>query len=213
MTATYAVLLPATILFLALRTPLVRVAFERGQFSVSATEATAAAVAGYSLAIIAGSWSYLATRVLYVLRRPEAVLRSVGLSAVVLVGGSFALAGPLDHVGLAYAYSAAWIVALACQLWEIHRWIGGINWCVLTRNLLRITAAAGPRLGALWIAGWWWPHTAGPFAPLPWAQLVGLGGAGLLAYAAAGWLMGWRSWLLPEAASGGGIFGSGRQTQ
>src|SRR5262249_24380193 len=95
------VTVPATVGLILFRAPIVRVLFERGQFTPADTAATAQALAGYAVGLVAFSGAHTAARALYAVHSPGVAVRIGVLSVVANVVSALALMRPLGHVGLA----------------------------------------------------------------------------------------------------------------
>jgi putative peptidoglycan lipid II flippase len=112
------VAIPATLLFVSAATPLIVALFERGEFGPSAATQTAHALMAQGL----GIWAVAANRQLVTVFYAAGDTRTPAMVAVVnltvFVGTSLALMGPLGHVGVGLAVSAASITQMVF-LWVI----------------------------------------------------------------------------------------------
>lgn len=101
------VAIPASLLFVSAATPLIVALFERGEFGASAATQTAHSLMAQGIAIWAIAANRQLVNVYYAVgdTRTPAIVAVVNL--VVFVGTSMALMGPLGHVGIALAVSAA----------------------------------------------------------------------------------------------------------
>src|SRR5207244_7612306 len=79
------VILPVTALVLALREPLVRLLFQRGEFGPVATRAVAATLGGYAVGLPAIAAYYVVTRTYYALQDMVTPVR-IGVAMVILNG-------------------------------------------------------------------------------------------------------------------------------
>src|SRR5262249_56671498 len=95
------VTVPATVGLILFRAPIVRVLFERGQFTAADTAATAQALAWYAVGLVAFSGAHIAARAFYAIHSPGVAVRIGVLSVVANVVSALALMRPLGHVGLA----------------------------------------------------------------------------------------------------------------
>jgi putative peptidoglycan lipid II flippase len=144
--------IPATVGLLVLRTPIIRVLFERGRFTSADTVATAQALSGYAVGLVAFAAARISAQAFYALGRPGVAVR-VGMVAVAAdVLAALALMGPLGHAGLAYASSIGAFVNLLALLWVARRRFGRLGGHALLASSLRSTAAAIPLAAWCWLA-------------------------------------------------------------
>jgi putative peptidoglycan lipid II flippase len=144
--------IPATVGLLVLRTPIIRVLFERGRFTSADTVATAQALSGYAVGLVAFAAARISAQAFYALGRPGVAVR-VGMVAVAAdVVAALALMGPLGHAGLAYASSIGAFVNLLALLWVARRRFGRLGGHALLASSLRSTAAAIPLAAWCWLA-------------------------------------------------------------
>lgn len=189
--------IPASVGLVVLREPLVRLLFQRGEFTVTSTQMVAGALGFYALGLFAHATLEIATRCFYALHDTwTPVLVGVG-SVVVNIALSWVLLAPLSLGGLALANSAATAGEALLLLVLLSRRLHGIEGRALALSVLKSTAAS-LAMGVL-VAGWLWltgPHLpTGPLAGSGQA-LVGdgvpvIGGIvlGALAYAGLTWAL------------------------
>jgi putative peptidoglycan lipid II flippase len=121
------VTLPAAVGLIALKTPVVRLLFQQGKFTVEDTRATAYALLFYSIGLFAYSVIQLLNRVFYSLQDTRTPV-TVGIGTILVnIALNFLLIKPLGHGGLALAYSIAGIVNLLGLLIILRQKIGGID--------------------------------------------------------------------------------------
>ncbi|QNB46166.1 murein biosynthesis integral membrane protein MurJ [Thermanaerosceptrum fracticalcis] len=121
------VTLPAAVGLIALKTPVVRLLFQQGKFTVEDTRATAYALLFYSIGLFAYSAIQLLNRVFYSLQDTRTPV-TVGIGTILVnIALNFLLIKPLGHGGLALAYSIAGIVNLLGLLLILRQKIGGID--------------------------------------------------------------------------------------
>lgn len=133
--------LPAAAALMAMPGPIVAVLFERGAFDAGATEATAAALAAFA----AGLPAFVLVKVLapafFAREDVTTPVKIAGVSVAANIALSIALLGPLQHVGLALATSAAsWLNAFLLAFVLRRRGQFAIDHRLRTR-LLRIVLA------------------------------------------------------------------------
>jgi putative peptidoglycan lipid II flippase len=172
---------PAMVGLVALRVPITRVLFERGQFSAADTEATAVALAWYALGLAGFSASRIAAQAFYAVGEPGTAVRMGVLSVAANVVAAVLLMAPLGHGGLAAASSFAAYVNLVALAVAARRRFGRIGGRALARSLAR-TAVAGLALTA-WCAAlvWLWPARAALGVEIGWLALAIVGGVGVYA--------------------------------
>jgi len=159
------VALPAAVGLIALGHPIVRLLFERGEFTPADAVATTQALAGYAVGLPAFSATRIAAQTFYALgdtRTPVwAGLASVAANVVLAIS----LMWPLQHAGLALASSLSAYVNLLLLCWLLRRRLGPIGGLQIAGSLLRTGGAAAalllwcvwaaPRLGAGWAGAAW----------------------------------------------------------
>ena len=166
------VAVPATVGLVLLRAPIVRVLFERGQFTGADTAATAQALVGYAVGLVAFSGARIAAQAFYAAQAPGVAVKLGMLSVVVNVIAAISLMGPLGHTGLALASSLAAWVNFATLAWVASARFGGLRLRELAVSLTRTTVASAA-LGAFCFGCvWLWPP-----APSRLYEAAWLGGA------------------------------------
>src|SRR3989441_672794 len=88
---------PATVGLVILRTPIIRVLFERGQFGPSDTLATAQALAWYAVGLVGFSGARIAAQAFYAVGEAATAVRLGLLSVAANVPAALVLMGPLAH--------------------------------------------------------------------------------------------------------------------
>lgn len=144
--------IPATVGLLVLRTPITRVLFERGRFTSADTVATAQALSGYAVGLVAFAAARITAQAFYALGRPGVAVRLGMIAVAADVLAALALMGPLGHAGLAYAASIGAFVNLLALLWVARRRFGRLGGRALLASSLRSTAAALPLAAWCWLA-------------------------------------------------------------
>jgi putative peptidoglycan lipid II flippase len=143
---------PATVGLAVLATPIVRLIFERGQFTAEATTGTAAALQLYAVGLVGYSIVRIASPVFYALgqnRIPVIVsIVTVLINAVLNV----MLVQVLGFAGLALGTSIAALFNGIVLLVLLRRRLGGIDELRLAGSLVRIVLASAAMGGAAWAA-------------------------------------------------------------
>jgi putative peptidoglycan lipid II flippase len=135
---------PATVGLVVLRAPITRILFERGRFGAADTAATADALTGYAVGLVAFATARIAAQAFYAVGEPGSAVR-VGVIAVAAnVLAAVGLMRPLGHVGLAYASSVGAGVNVLLLLWLARRRFGPLGGRALAASVLRTAMAAVP---------------------------------------------------------------------
>jgi len=152
--------LPAACGLILLRTPVVRVLFERGAFGQAATATVSAPLVWYALAVLADALCQPLWRVVYAAglhqsgRSAWTVLAVNGLQTGVRLLGNLILLPLFGTNGLALSAALGLSVQAVVLGWLVRRWLGTYLthawWRDATRVLLATAATAGAI--SLWIA-------------------------------------------------------------
>ncbi|HEV8640012.1 MAG TPA: murein biosynthesis integral membrane protein MurJ [Methylomirabilota bacterium] len=167
---------PATVGLVILRTPIIRVLFERGQFGPTDTLATAQALAWYAVGLVGFSGARIAAQAFYAVGEAGTAVRLGLLSVAANVLAALVLMGPLAHGGLALASSIGAYVNVVLLLWVARRRFGGLGGRALLESLARTLLASTPLAAwcALWL--WVWPRGGSGWLDAAWLALgVGMG--------------------------------------
>jgi putative peptidoglycan lipid II flippase len=121
------VTLPSTAGLLAIGEPTIRLMFEWKSFTPEHTLATANALTYYSLGLFAYSALLVLNRVYYALKDTRTPVSSAITTIILNIALSFLLVGPLNHLGLALAYSLAGIFNMLLLTFILRRRLGGID--------------------------------------------------------------------------------------
>ena len=180
------VAVPATVGLVVLGGPIVRLLFQRGEFTASDGVLTAQALAGYAVGLPAFSGTRIAAQTFYALGDTRTPVWVGFISVAVNVVLALALMWPLQHVGLALASSLSSYVNLLGLCWQLRRRLDGPSgpdlWWSLGRTVI---ASAVLALWCLAVSG----LVPGLPAPvrhgLVWLVVALVGGVALYAAAAA----------------------------
>lgn len=138
---------PAAFALVAAGGDIVRLIFERGDFTRASTAAVAPALAAYAGYLAAGVLAAPVVNTLYALQRTRLVA-GIGMAGFLLYAASaFPLAARFSYPGIAAAVSIQYVLGLAAMWFAASRAVGGIGTRPLLRCLLKAaaaTAAAGP---------------------------------------------------------------------
>ena len=144
--------IPASLGLFLLRTPLIQLLFQRGEFTAASTDITAYALQFYALGLFAHSALEIVTRAYYalhdtltpVLYGAAAMLANILLSLVFI--------GALGHGGLALANTLATTMEMAILVAILRRRLGGLGeelWNSLARTLSATAVMALVLMGLL----------------------------------------------------------------
>jgi putative peptidoglycan lipid II flippase len=171
------VAVPATVGLVVLRAPIVRVLFERGAFTAADTAATAQALVGYALGLVAFSGARIVAQAFYAAQVPGIAVKLGLFSVVVNVVAAVALMRPLSHAGLALASSISAWVNFASLAWVARARFGGPGLGELGASLGRTTVASAV-LGVFCVGSLWlWPPAVSRLVEAAWLGGVIAGGA------------------------------------
>lgn len=177
------VAVPAMVGLVILGGPIVRLLFQRGEFSPSDAALTAQALAGYAVGLPAFSSTRIAAQTFYALGDTRTPVLVGFVSVAVNVVLALLLMWPLRHSGLALASSLSSYVNVLGLCWLLRRRLDGPRGRDLWRSFGRtIAAAAGLALWCAWTVGMLPVVPAPAERGLGWLVLALAGG--MLAYAA-----------------------------
>jgi putative peptidoglycan lipid II flippase len=172
-----AIAVPATVGLVLLRTPIIRVLFERGLFGADDTAATAQALLWYAVGLIGFSLARIVAQVFYAMGAPGAAVRLGLVSVAVNIVAAVALMGPLAHGGLALASSIGGYVNAALLLWVVRRRLGGFGGRAIAASLARTIAASAPLAAWCALALRTWPGRPTVIVDIAWLAVTIGGGA------------------------------------
>jgi putative peptidoglycan lipid II flippase len=144
--------LPATCGLILLRTPLVRLLFERGAFDPAATAAVSGSLVWYALAVLADALCQPLWRVVYARRSAWTVLAVNGLQTGIRLLGNLALTPACGYNGLALSAALGLSVQVGVLGWLVRRWLGTYLMRTWWRDAARValaTAVAAVAAGLL----------------------------------------------------------------
>jgi putative peptidoglycan lipid II flippase len=181
---------PATVGLIVLATPIVRVIFERGEFSPADTAATAAALQMYALGLLAYSVVRIVSPTFYALGRSRTpVLVSIATMGVNVVL-NVTLVQVLGFRGLALGTSLAALFNGVALLILLRPHVGGLNGRQVLGSLVRIAlAAAAMGAAAVGVEAWLAARMPGDALAIQIVRLTLTIGVALAVLAAASWLL------------------------
>jgi len=170
---------PATVGLVLLRTPIVRVLFERGRFGPAETSATADALAWYAVGLAGFAGARIAAQAFYALGEASTAVKWGIVSVAANVVAAIALMQPLGHAGLAGASSVGAYVNLIALLVVARGRLGPLGGRALVSSMCRTLLASLPLAGACGLALAVWPARLSLGLDIAWlAATIGVG-AGL----------------------------------
>lgn len=150
--------LPASLGLVLLRTPLVSLIYQRGEFSEASTRLVAWALLWYGLGLIGHSIVEIISRAFYAMHDTHTPV-TVGVIAMALnaalsflFSALFTRLGWMPHGGLALANSLATALEAAVLLGLMRRRLGSLE----GRSVLGMLAKAVPAAGGMSLALWGW---------------------------------------------------------
>jgi putative peptidoglycan lipid II flippase len=148
------IIFPAMVGLILLRTPIVHLFFEHGQFTAADTAGTAAAVLGYAV----GLWAFAGVRIIvaafYALQDTRTPMLVAVAALITNIGLSLLLMGPMAHAGLALATALSGIVNMALLVTFLASRLGDMQWKTILASHVRVVLASAPIIATcLWVAG------------------------------------------------------------
>lgn len=125
--------IPAAVMLLVLREPLITLFFQRGAFDARAAGMTSIALFFYAFGLVGQAGEFILARGFFSLQDTRTPMLLSAVAVLVNLGFSLTLIGPLQHGGLALANSIAALVNMVLLTIFLHR-----------------------RLGGMWAPGMWW---------------------------------------------------------
>jgi putative peptidoglycan lipid II flippase len=187
----YLLLIPAAVFTAVLATPIVRLVYQRGDFTAHSTDLVSAALLWFSFSLPFAGVNLLLTRTFFSLQRPWLpTALAVGNMAIDVVV-SVALYKPFGIAGLVLGTVAGNVGMTAGQTWRLRRLLGGSLEGRRTLTAVLQMLAASALLGIVAFGVWWGlDDLLGRSLP---AQIVSVGAAlaaGIAVYVAAVLAMG-----------------------
>jgi putative peptidoglycan lipid II flippase len=176
-------LIPAATFMIVLATPIVRLLFERGNFTAHSTHIVSVALFWFAFSLPFGGLNLLLTRTFFAVQRPWIPTRLAGINIVVDIVVSIALYKPFGIAGLIIGTVVANAVMTALQLQRLRIGFNGrVEGGQTTMITARIVVASALLAGVSWGV---WRLLDGALGGSLAAQIVSVGGAaaaGLFVY-------------------------------
>jgi putative peptidoglycan lipid II flippase len=170
---------PATVGLVVLRTPIVRVLFERGRFGPVETAATAEALAWYAAGLAGFAGARIVAQSFYARGEAATAVRWGIVAIGANVVAALALMGPLGHAGLAGAASVGAYVNLVSLLVIARRRFGRLGGRALLSGAARTLLASLPLAAVSWLALALWPPRPSFVLDAAWLAVTIAVGAGM----------------------------------
>ncbi len=145
------VLVPAAAAILVLSEPMIRLVYERGEFTRFETPLVAEALFWFALSLPFNGLFLILTRTFFSLQRPWTPAWIAALNLVVTAGVALALYKPFGVAGIVVATAAATAVSVAAQMFVIREPLHGLELRSLGIASLKITAASVALGGVSWL--------------------------------------------------------------
>jgi putative peptidoglycan lipid II flippase len=187
-------LVPSGAAMLALSEPIVRLVFQRGEFTAESTELTAQALFWFAFSLPFSGFLLMLTRSFFSLQRPWIPTTLAMGSLVVNAAVSLALHKPFGIAGIVLGTVVSNAVLVIAEWWYLRRALGGFETARTLRAIAQMLVAAALLAGVAY--GVWWGLDSALGRSLP-AQILSVGTAlvaGAAVYAAT--VLGMR---IPEA--------------
>ena len=136
------VLLPAAAAVLVLSEPMIRLIYQRGEFTPEQTTLVATALFWFAFSLPTNGLYLLQTRTFFSLQRPWMATGLAGLDLVVSTLAAFALYKPFGTGGIVAGTGIGTTAAVLAQAVVLRRELGGLELGRLLSTGMRITLAA-----------------------------------------------------------------------
>jgi putative peptidoglycan lipid II flippase len=151
----FLLLIPCAALTLVLAEPITRLIYERGAFGDASTEEVSTALLWFSFSLPFSGVNLLLTRTFFSLRRPWLVTRLSGITLVINVIVSIALAGPFGIAGIVAGTVVSTFAMTVLQAWLLRRELHGRLEAGRTLDAIARMLVAAAVLSAVSYGVWW----------------------------------------------------------
>jgi putative peptidoglycan lipid II flippase len=135
--------IPSSVLIIVLAQPIIHVLFQRGAWTPFDTRMTAAACILYSISIFAVSGQQIVNRAFYALQDTiTPMLVGTGVTLIYVALNWLLMRPPLNHLGLAIAFSICNILAFLALLGLYRRKVGAIGIGLIASSTAKVTFAS-----------------------------------------------------------------------
>ncbi len=136
------ILIPITVGMITLRTPIVKLAFQRGAFNEQGVTLTKLALTYYTIGMIGFGIQEVLNKGFFALKDTKTPMKFGILSVIINIGLNLILIRKLDLIGLALATSLATITNGILLYHALSRKIGKMDTKGITLNLLKVVVAS-----------------------------------------------------------------------
>jgi putative peptidoglycan lipid II flippase len=170
-------LIPAAAFMIVLPNPIVRLLFQRGEFTPHSTHIVAVALFWFAFSLPFGGLNLLLTRTFFAVQRPWIPTRLAAMNIVVDIVVSIALYKPLGIAGLIIGTVAANAVMTYLQARRLREGLNGrLDGAQTTMITVRVLAASALLAGVSWVV---WRLLDALLGTSLIAQIASVGAAGL----------------------------------
>jgi putative peptidoglycan lipid II flippase len=145
------VLLPAAAAILVLSEPMIRLVYERGEFTASQTDLVAEALFWFAFSLPFNGLFLLLTRTFFSLQRPWIPTAISGANLVLTALAALALYGPFGVGGIVAATAIATAAAVVVQCIVLRSELGGLELSRLADTGLRIVVGSAALAGVTYL--------------------------------------------------------------
>jgi putative peptidoglycan lipid II flippase len=179
-------LIPAAVFMIVLPTPIVRLVFQRGEFTAHSTHLVSIALFWFAFSLPFGGLNLLLTRAFFAVQRPWIPTRLAAINIVVDIIVSIGLYKPFGIAGLIIGTVAANALMTALQLLRLRAGFDGrLEGAQTTMVTARIALASILLAGAAWAVWYLLDDLLGRSLPAQIASVGGAAAAGLWLYSRA----------------------------
>lgn len=145
------VLVPAAAAILVLSEPMIRLVYQRGEFSPEETPLVATALFWFAFSLPFNGLFLILTRTFFSLQRPWTPTWIAALNLVVTAAVAFALYKPFGVAGIVAGTAIATAASVVAQVIVLRRPLKGIEFPQLVNAAVRITLASAALAGVSWL--------------------------------------------------------------
>ncbi len=166
------VLVPAAAAILVLSEPMIRLVYQRGEFSPEETPLVATALFWFAFSLPFNGLFLILTRTFFSLQRPWTPTWIAALNLVLTAAVAFALYKPFGVAGIVAGTAIATAASVVAQVLVLRRPLQGIEFPQLVNAAARITIASAALAGVSWLI---WDQLDAALGRSTIAQAVSLG--------------------------------------
>ena len=166
------VLVPAAAAILVLSEPMIRLVYQRGEFSPQETPLVATALFWFAFSLPFNGLFLILTRTFFSLQRPWTPTWIAALNLVITAVAAFAFYKPFGVAGIVAGTAIATAASVVAQVIVLRRPLGGIEFPALLKAAIRITVASAALAGVSWLI---WDQLDGVLGRSTIAQAISLG--------------------------------------